>query len=157
MKLCLLVIGKTETDYLKKGIDVYLKRLKHYIPFSIKTIPALKNTKSLSEDQQKNKEGELLLAQTSSSDSIILLDEKGLNYNSVDFSKFIEKNMVNGTRSMVFVIGGPYGFSNEVYNKASGKISLSKMTFSHQMVRLIFSEQLYRAMTIIKGEPYHHI
>lgn len=156
MKVSLLVIGKTEAEYLNKGIDVYLKRLKHYISFSINTIPALKNTKSLSEYQQKNKEGELILAQINSSDSVILLDEKGKHFDSVQFSKFIEKNMVTGIRSLVFVIGGPYGFSDEVYNRANDKISLSKMTFSHQMVRLIFVEQLYRATTIIKGEPYHH-
>ncbi|MFA9391398.1 MAG: 23S rRNA (pseudouridine(1915)-N(3))-methyltransferase RlmH [Prolixibacteraceae bacterium] len=157
MKITLLVIGKTEADYLKKGIDIYLKRLSHYIPFSLEIIPALKNTKNLSEEQQKQKEGELILALIKSTDSVVLLDEKGKHYSSVDFALYLEKIMIAGTRSMVFVIGGPYGFSNQVYQRADGKISLSAMTFSHQMVRLIFVEQAYRAMTILKGEPYHHL
>ena len=156
MKITLLVIGKTETDYLKKGIDMYLQRLQHYVSFSVKVVPALKKTKNLTEEQQKQKEGELLFNQISTTDTIVLLDENGKQYDSVGFSKFIQKNMISATRSIVFVIGGPYGFSDEIYQRASGKISLSPMTFSHQMVRLIFIEQLYRAMTIIKGEPYHH-
>lgn len=156
MKITLLVIGKTEADYLKKGIDEYLKRLKHYVPFSIQVIPALKNTKKLSEEQQKQKEGELILNQLKSTDSLVLLDENGKQFTSVKFSKYIQKFMVAGTRSMVFVVGGPYGFSDQVYQKAVDKVSLSEMTFSHQMVRLIFAEQVYRAMTILKGEPYHH-
>ena len=156
MKITLLVIGKTDAEYLKTGIEEYAKRLKHYISFELKVVPALKQTKNLSEMQQKQKEGELLLAQTSNGDSIILLDENGKHDNSVGFSKFIETNMVNGTRNLIFMIGGPYGFSDEVYQRSTGKVSLSLMTFSHQMVRLIFVEQLYRAMTIIKGEPYHH-
>lgn len=156
MKISLIVIGKTESDYLIKGIDIYLKRLQHYISFKVKVIPALKKTKNLTEKQQKQKEGELLLSQINPTDIVVLLDENGKQYNSVGFSKFIQKNMVSATRSMVFVIGGPYGFSDEIYQRASAKISLSPMTFSHQMVRLIFTEQLYRAMTIIKGEPYHH-
>jgi len=156
MKITLLVIGRTEADYLIKGIDIYQKRLEHYIPFSINVIPALKNTKTLSELQQKQKEGELLLAQIKPTDVLILLDENGKQFSSVAFASYLEKQMVAGTRSMVFVVGGPYGFSDEVYKKATGKISLSEMTFSHQMVRLIFVEQIYRAMTILKGEPYHH-
>lgn len=156
MKISLLVIGKTEADYLIKGIDEYIKRLKHYIPFELLVVPALKNTKNLSELQQKQKEGELLLAQIKPTDTLILLDENGQTFSSVKFAAYLEKFMVAGTRSMVFVVGGPYGFSDEVYQKAAGKISLSEMTFSHQMVRLIFAEQVYRAMTILKGEPYHH-
>lgn len=156
MKITLLVIGKTEADYLIKGINEYLKRLKHYVPFELNVIPALKNTKNLTEEQQKDKEGELLLAQIKPTDTIILLDENGKQFSSVKFSWYIEKYMIAGTRNLVFIVGGPYGFSNDVYNKSNGKISLSEMTFSHQMVRLIFVEQLYRAMTILKGEPYHH-
>lgn len=156
MKITLLVIGKTEADYLIKGIEIYQKRLEHYISFALNVIPALKNTKTLSEFQQKQKEGELLLAQLKPTDILVLLDENGKQFSSVGFASYLEKQMVGGTRSMVFVVGGPYGFSDDVYQKATGKISLSEMTFSHQMVRLIFVEQLYRAMTILKGEPYHH-
>jgi 23S rRNA (pseudouridine1915-N3)-methyltransferase len=156
MKITLLVVGKTEADYLLKGIAEYQKRLEHYISFSIQVIAALKNTKTLSELQQKQKEGELILGQLKPTDSLILLDENGKQYTSVGFASFIEKQTIAGVRSMVFVVGGPYGFSDAVYQRATGKISLSEMTFSHQMVRLIFVEQLYRAMTIIKGEPYHH-
>jgi 23S rRNA (pseudouridine1915-N3)-methyltransferase len=157
MKITLLVIGKTDKDFVKKGIDEYQKRLVHYLPFELKIIPDLKNTKNLSENQQKQKEGDLILDKIKPTDSLILLDEKGKEFSSVDFSKFIEQKMVSGSRNLVFVIGGPYGFSDDVYSKAQGKISLSKMTFSHQMIRMIFTEQLYRAMTILKGEPYHHV
>ena len=156
MKITLLVVGKTEADFLKKGIEIYLDRLVHYVPFQLEIIPALKNTRNTTEELQKQKEGELILNQVKSVDLMILLDEKGKHYSSVDFARYIEKTMVAGTRSMVFVVGGPYGFSEEVYQRANGKISLSEMTFSHQMVRLIFVEQVYRAMTILKGEPYHH-
>lgn len=156
MKITLITIGKTDKDYLIKGMDIYLKRLRHYINFEIDIIPDIKNTKNLSEAQQKQKEGELILAKANSVDQLILLDEKGILYSSEEFAGFIEKKMVVGTKHLAFVIGGPYGFSEDVYSKASGKVSLSAMTFSHQMVRLIFVEQLYRAMTIIKGEPYHH-
>jgi 23S rRNA (pseudouridine1915-N3)-methyltransferase len=156
MKVTLLEVGKTEADYLKKGIDIYLKRISHYLTFKEVVIPALKNTANLSEEVQKQKEGTLILAQLQQGDELILLDENGSNYSSVAFAKFIEKKMIAGTRNLVFVIGGPYGFSDEVYEKASGKISLSPLTFSHQMVRLIFVEQFYRAMSIINGEPYHH-
>jgi len=156
MKVTLLEIGKTEADYLKKGIDIYLKRISHYLPFREVVIPALKNTGKLSEDLQKQKEGIQIIEQLQTGDEMILLDEKGEIYSSLAFAKFIEKKMIAGNRNLVFVIGGPYGFSDEVYRKASSKISLSTMTFSHQMVRLIFTEQFYRAMTILKGEPYHH-
>ncbi len=156
MKIKLLLVGKTDSDYLSRGIDEYVKRLKHYLPFEMFIIPDLKNTKNLSEDQQKQKEGELILNQINPGDFVVLLDEKGKEFTSVDFSKFIEKQMISGLKNLVFVVGGPYGFSNEIYKQSNSKISLSRMTFSHQMVRLIFAEQLYRAMTIIKGEPYHH-
>lgn len=156
MKICLLVIGKTDEPYLQKGIDLFLKRIPHYVPFELKIIPDLKNSKNLSEDQQKEKEGELIIQQLTGFDELILLDEQGTEVSSVAFARFLEKKMLSGIKRLVFVIGGPYGFSESVYSKASGKISLSKMTFSHQMVRLIFTEQLYRAMTILKGEPYHH-
>jgi len=157
MKITLLVIGKTDKDFVKKGIEEYQKRLVHYLPFDLKIIPDIKNTKNLSEAQQKQKEGELILDKLGSSDTIILLDENGKEFSSVDFSNFIEQKMIGGIKNLVFVIGGPYGFSDEVYQKAQGKVSLSKMTFSHQMIRMIFVEQLYRVMTIIKGEPYHHV
>ena len=156
MKITLLLNGKTEDDYIAKGFALYEQRLKHYISFELIVIPALKNTKSLSIEQQKQKEGELIFKQIQNSDKLILLDEKGKEYNSVAFSEFIQQQMNSGIKNVVFVVGGPYGFSDEVYKRANGKISLSKMTFSHQMVRLFFVEQLYRAMTILKNEPYHH-
>lgn len=156
MKICLLLIGKTDETYLQQGIENFSKRIPHYIGFEIKILPDLKNTKNLSEDQQKEKEGEMIIQQINSSDELILLDEKGQAYTSVEFARFLEKKMLSGTKRLVFVVGGPYGFSKSVYAKASGMVSLSKMTFSHQMVRLIMVEQLYRAMTILKGEPYHH-
>jgi 23S rRNA (pseudouridine1915-N3)-methyltransferase len=156
MKICLLVIGKTDEAYLQKGMELFLKRIPHYIPFELKVIPDIKNSKNLSEEQQKEREGELVLQQTTTSDEIILLDEGGIDVSSVEFARFLEKRMIAGTKRLIFVIGGPYGFSASVYARANAKLSLSKMTFSHQMVRLIFLEQLYRAMTILKGEPYHH-
>jgi len=156
MKVKLLLTGKTNSEYLKSGIDDYVQRLKHYLPFEMVVIPELKNNKKMSEDQQKTKEGELILAQISPPDFVVLLDENGKEFSSVGFSNFVSKKMVSGLKSMIFVVGGPYGFSDEIYKRSEMKISLSKMTFSHQMVRLIFVEQLYRAMTILKGEPYHH-
>jgi 23S rRNA (pseudouridine1915-N3)-methyltransferase len=156
MKITLILNGKTEEDYLLTGISAYEKRLKHYIPFETIVIPALKNTKALSIEQQKEKEGELLFKEIQSTDRLILLDEGGKEYNSVDFSGFLQQQMNTGIKNLVFVVGGPYGFSDEVYKRANGKISLSRMTFSHQMVRLFFVEQLYRGMTILKNEPYHH-
>jgi 23S rRNA (pseudouridine1915-N3)-methyltransferase len=156
MKVKLIVIGKTDSKYLIEGIAEYQKRLKHYLPADFIIIPDIKNTKNLSEDQQKKKEGELILGQIQQGDFVVLLDENGKQYSSLEFSKFIQKQMVAGLKNMIFVIGGPYGFSDGVYNRANFKLSLSKLTFSHQMVRLIFWEQLYRAMTILKGEPYHH-
>ncbi len=156
MKIDLVLVGKSDQKYLQEGIDIYLKRLKHYCQFEMKVIPDLKSTKSLSEEQQKEKEGELIMNQIKDSDFVILLDERGESLSSVDFAQLIEKRQVAGTRKLSFVIGGPYGFSKEAYAKANAKLSLSAMTFSHQMVRLIFIEQLYRAFTIINGEPYHH-
>ncbi len=156
MKICLLVIGKTDETYLQNGIELFLKRIPHYISFEMKVIPDLKNSKNLSEQQQKEKEGELLLQQITVSDELFLLDEQGIESTSVEFARFLEKKMIAGIKRLVIVIGGPYGFSSGIYARANGKLSLSRMTFSHQMVRLIFAEQLYRAMTILKGEPYHH-
>lgn len=156
MKICLLVIGKTDEAYLQKGIEIFLKRIPHYISFEMKVIPDLKNSKNMSEEQQKEKEGELIIQQLNSSDELFLLDEQGTEVSSIDFARFLEKKMLSGIKRLIFIIGGPYGFSGNVYSRANGKLSLSKMTFSHQMVRLIFAEQLYRAMTILKGEPYHH-
>jgi 23S rRNA (pseudouridine1915-N3)-methyltransferase len=156
MKITLILNGKTEEDYLLTGISAYEKRLKHYIPFETIVIPALKNTKALSIEQQKDKEGELLFKEIQSTDRLILLDEGGKEYNSVDFSGFLQQQMNTGIKNLVFLVGGPYGFSDEVYKRANGKISLSRMTFSHQMVRLFFVEQIYRGMTILKNEPYHH-
>lgn len=156
MKICLIVIGKSDEEYLQKGLGIFLKRIPHYIVFEMKIIADIKNSKNLSEEQQKEKEGELILQQIISSDELILLDEHGLDASSIEFARFLEKRMLSGIKRLVFLIGGPYGFSENVYSRANGKISLSKMTFSHQMVRLIFVEQLYRAFTILKGEPYHH-
>lgn len=156
MKIKLLVIGKTDDAYLQTGIQKFESRLKHYVPFEITVIQDIKNSKNLTELQQKNKEGEIILSQIEASDIMILLDENGIQHTSRGYSEFIQKQMLSGSKNLIFVIGGPYGFSPEVYKRANGKISLSKMTFSHQMVRLIFVEQLYRAMTILKNEPYHH-
>lgn len=156
MKITLLVLGKTEEKYLKDGIGKYTKRLKHYVKFEIIEIPELKNTKNLTEDQQKEKEAELIKKYISTTGHMILLDEKGEEFTSPQFSVFLSKKMLGSVQNLVFVIGGPYGFDNTIYALANGKISLSKMTFSHQMVRLFFAEQVYRAFTILKGEPYHH-
>lgn len=156
MKIKLLAIGKTDNKELLQLIQVYQNRLKHYIKFELEIIPDIKKVKSLSENQQKIKEGELILKRLQSADELILLDEKGKEFRSIEFSKYLQKKMNSGIKQLVFVIGGPYGFSEEVYKKSKGKISLSKMTFSHQMVRLFIVEQVYRAFTIIKNEPYHH-
>ena len=155
MKTRLIVVGKNNDKNLIKGIDDYISRIKHYMPFELIVIPELKNTKSLTQASQKENEGELILKLIQPADSVILLDEHGKEYRSIDFAKWIEKKQQT-TRSLTFVIGGPYGFSEKVYERCNGKISLSQMTFSHQMIRLLFVEQIYRACTIIKGEPYHH-
>lgn len=156
MKIELAVIGKTSIGYLKQGIDEYIKRLKHYVSFEIKYIDDIKNTKNISEDQQKRTEGTKILSLLDKSDFVVLLDEHGKEYTSIQYSSYIQKRMLSGAKKVVFVIGGPYGFSQEVYDRANDKISFSKMTFNHEMIRLIFSEQLYRAYTIINHEPYHH-
>ena len=155
MKTILILVGKTQSKIFKVGIDDYVSRIEHYMPFSITTNPELKNTKSLSEDQQKQKEGELILKEIQPSDTVVLLDEHGAEFRSIEYANWLKQKQ-NTARRLVFIIGGPYGFSPDVYARANEKISLSRMTFSHQMVRLIFTEQLYRACTIIKGEPYHH-
>ena len=156
MNIKLLAIGKTDNKSLQTLIDDYTKRLSFYIKFDLEIIPDLKNVKNLSESQQKEKEGELILGKLSTTDQLILLDENGSTFSSLKFSDYLQKKMNSGVKTLVFVIGGPYGFSQEVYKKAQGKVSLSEMTFSHQMVRLFFIEQLYRGFTILKNEPYHH-
>ena len=156
MKITLLTVGKTDKDWVKQGIDIYSSRLKHYIPFSINEIPELKNASSLSKEQIKTREGELILKNLKPTDDVILMDEHGKEYTSMDFASLLQKKISYEGKDIVFIIGGAYGFSEEVYRRANSKISLSKMTFSHQMVRAIFAEQLYRAFTIMKGEPYHH-
>jgi 23S rRNA (pseudouridine1915-N3)-methyltransferase len=155
MKLTLVTVGKTDVPWVREGLQLYAARLQHYVRFEIKEIPELKNAGSLSEEQIKEKEGALILKETEGTD-MILLDEHGKEYRSLEFAKDIQNRLNRGGRDISFVIGGAYGFSPDVYAKAAGKLSLSKMTFSHQMVRAIFAEQLYRAFTIIKGEPYHH-
>lgn len=157
MKITLIVIGKTDKKYITEGVSEYEKRLLHYCKFELKVIPDIKNSKSMSESVQMQKEGELIIASIRPTSELILLDEKGSEYSSVEFAKLIERKGVAGKSEITFVIGGPYGFSPEVKARANGLVSLSRLTFSHQIVRLIFMEQLYRAMTIIKGEPYHHI
>lgn len=156
MKVLLLVIGKTDAAYIRAGIDEYEKRLTRYVPYEMKVLPDVKNAKSMSEGVQKEKEGDMLLAEILPTDYVVLLDENGKQFSSVDFSGFLAQKMLNATKRLVFVIGGPYGFAERIYKRADDKVSLSKMTFSHQMVRMIFAEQLYRAMTIMRGEPYHH-
>lgn len=155
MKSILIQVGKTVNKHFIAGINDYVERINHYMPFDVVTIPELKNTKSLSEEQQKQAEGELILKQLQPSDTVVLLDEHGRQYRSIEFARWLEQKQINARR-LVFVIGGPYGFSHAVYSRANEQLSLSLMTFSHQMIRLTFTEQIYRACTIIKGEPYHH-
>ena len=156
MNIKLIAIGKTDQNNLQLLIDEYQKRLSFYIKFDLEIIPDIKNVKNLSEAQQKEKEGELILSKITATDQLILLDENGKTFSSVYFAGELQKKMNSGIKTLAFVIGGPYGFSTAVYAKAQGKISLSSMTFSHQMVRLFFIEQLYRGFTILKNEPYHH-
>ncbi|MCI6672145.1 MAG: 23S rRNA (pseudouridine(1915)-N(3))-methyltransferase RlmH [Prevotella sp.] len=155
MKVTLLLVGKTQNKLFQEAINDYVGRIEHYLPFNIVTIADLKNTKNLSEQQQKDAEGAMILKEIQSADTVVLLDEHGKEFRSVDYAQWLQKKQ-NTAKRLLFVIGGAYGFSEAVYKRANEKISLSKMTFSHQMVRLIFTEQLYRACTIIKGEPYHH-
>lgn len=156
MKIILIVIGKTDAGYFVEAIREYADRLVHYLPFEMQVIPDIKNVKNLSEAQQKEKEGELILKTLQAGDHLVLLDEKGKEFTSMQFAAYLEKKMHTVPKRLVFVIGGPYGFSEAVYRASAEKISLSKMTFSHQMIRLIFTEQLYRALTILNNEPYHH-
>ena len=155
MRICLLTVGKTEAGWVREGLETYSSRLSRYVPFSVNEIPELKNASSLSKAQVKEKEGELILSRVTAKDTVILLDAKGKEYSSSEFAKEVEK-LISGGKNIVFVIGGAFGFSDAVYARSDGKVSLSRMTFTHQMVRAIFVEQLYRAFTIIKGEPYHH-
>ncbi len=156
MKITLLTVGKTDKDWVKQGLDIYVSRLRHYIPFNIMEIPELKNVSSLTKEQIKQKEGELILKNIRNTDDVILLDERGKEYSSLELARIIQDKINYEGRDIVYVIGGAYGFSDAVYARADSKLSLSRMTFSHQMVRAIFAEQIYRAFTIMKGEPYHH-
>ena len=156
MNIKLIAIGKTDNKSLQTLIDEYTKRLGFYIKFDLEVIPDIKNVKNLSESEQKAKEGQLIISKLTPTDQLILLDENGKEFNSVGFSDFLQKKMNSGIKTLVFVIGGPYGFSEEVYQKAQGKVALSQMTFSHQMVRLFVIEQIYRGFTILNNEPYHH-
>ena len=156
MKITLLTVGKTDRDWVRQGLDIYVSRLKHYVSFAMTEIPELKNASSLSREQIKVREGELILKNFKPADDVILLDERGREYSSLEFAKVLQDKISYIGKDIVFVIGGAYGFSDEVYRRADSRMSLSKMTFSHQMVRAIFAEQIYRAFTIIRGEPYHH-
>ena len=156
MDVKLVTVGRTDVQWVKDGLDLYVSRLKHYVPFSVVEIPQLKNVSAFSQEQIKEKEGELILKQVAPGDAVILLDERGKEFRSVEWAEWIRQRLARGGKALVFVVGGAYGFSQAVYDRAEGKVSLSMMTFSHQMVRTIFAEQLYRAFTIIKGEPYHH-
>ncbi|SCY09986.1 23S rRNA (pseudouridine1915-N3)-methyltransferase [Nonlabens sp. Hel1_33_55] len=156
MKITLLAVGKTDDNRIADLTDMYVERLKHYINFELEIIPDLKKTKNLSVEQQKTKEGDLILNQLQTSDFVTLLDEKGKSLSSQQFAQLINKRSLSGMKRLVYIIGGPYGFSEAVYKRANSKLSLSAMTFSHQMVRLFAVEQIYRAFTILKNEPYHH-
>lgn len=156
MKITLLAIGKTNAKYLQEGIDQYTKRLSHYIPFELKILPDVKTTKALTSDKQKEMEEEMFMSAIQQGDWVTLLDERGKEFTSRDFASYIDKKMITIPKNLIFIIGGPYGFSKAMYDRANEKLSLSKMTFSHEMIRLFFVEQIYRAMTILKGEPYHH-
>ena len=156
MKIKLLAIGKTDSKTLQQLIEEYTKRLGFYVPFNLEIIPDIKNSKNLSETQQKKAEGNEILKRIDKPDTLVLLDENGKTFTSVQFSEYLQKKMNSGLKTLVFIIGGPYGFSEDIYKRANGKVSLSTMTFSHQMVRLFFIEQLYRGFTILRNEPYHH-
>jgi len=156
MKITLLSVGKTDKDWVRQGLDIYVSRLKHYIPFSVVEIPELKNVSSLSKEQIKTREGELILKNVRPTDDVILMDERGRQFSSVEFAKVLQDKISYIGKDIVFVIGGAYGFSEDVYRRADSRISLSRMTFSHQRERAIFAEQIYRAFTIMRGEPYHH-
>ncbi len=154
--MTLLTVGKTDKGWIREGLEIYMSRLKHYVPFQMIEIPELKNVSALTREQIKAREGELILKNVQPSDELVLLDERGRIYSSTELAGMLQDKMARSSRDMVFVIGGAYGFSDEVYRRAGSMLSLSKMTFSHQMVRVIFAEQIYRAFTIMRGEPYHH-
>ncbi len=156
MKITLICIGKTDESYLLEGIEKYQKRLKHYVPFQLITIPDIKNAKNLTQEQQKAKEAEAILKHIGPSDIVTLLDEKGKKFRSIEFAQYLEKKTINSVQHLIFIIGGPYGFDSTIYTRANDQLSLSNMTFSHQMIRLFFIEQVYRAFSILRGEPYHH-
>lgn len=156
MKVFLMAVGRTQSSLMRQGIDLYLDRLRHYLPVEVKIVDDVKATRSLTHEAQKQQEGAAILRQLQPGDRVILLDENGREYTSREFASMIERNLGSGLKRLVFVVGGPFGFSDEVYARADSKLSLSRMTFSHEMVRLFFAEQLYRAMTIIRGESYHH-
>lgn len=156
MDILLLTVGKTRSPFVIAGIDEYMRRLTRYVSFSMAEIPDVRASKAMSEQVQKEKEGTLILDRLSASDFVVLLDEKGNEFTSVEFAGYMQKVMTSGRKRMVFVVGGPYGFSSNVYARGNAKISLSRMTFNHEMVRMFFVEQIYRAMTILRGEPYHH-
>ncbi|MBD5243280.1 MAG: 23S rRNA (pseudouridine(1915)-N(3))-methyltransferase RlmH [Barnesiella sp.] len=156
MKIVLMTVGKTTTDYLRKGIEMYTARINRYMQFELNELPDIRNTKSLTEAQQKEREGELILSALQPSDAVVLLDERGREMTSREFADDIDRYGIRGTKRLVYIVGGPYGFSAKVYDRANAKLSLSRMTYPHEMVRLFFTEQIYRAMTILRGEPYHH-
>ncbi|MBO6097215.1 MAG: 23S rRNA (pseudouridine(1915)-N(3))-methyltransferase RlmH [Bacteroidales bacterium] len=156
MEIKLITVGKTDVKWVREGLELYASRLKHYIPFSVVEIPELKKVSALTQAQIKVKEGELILKLAGPQDLLVLLDEHGHEFRSLEFADHLQKLLSRGAKNLIFVIGGAYGFSDAVYNRSYERISLSRMTFSHQMVRTIFAEQLYRAFTILKGEPYHH-
>lgn len=156
MNIELVVVGKTDLKEVEALVAMYSKRLNHYVKFAITILPDVRNTRKLSESEQKRLEGEAILHLIAESDYLMLLDEHGAEMRSIEFAELLQRRMSSGVKRLVFVIGGPYGFSDRVYQRANGKLSLSKMTFSHQIVRAIFAEQLYRAFTILKNEPYHH-
>ena len=156
MKITVIAVGKTSTPYIKEGIDTFLQRAARYVPMELEVLPDLKSTRGLSVDEQKRREGELILRALQPSDRVVLLDERGRQLTSVKFAGEIGRHMASGLKRLVYVVGGPYGFSPDVYDRADDRLSLSSMTFTHEMVRLFFVEQIYRAMTIMRGEPYHH-
>lgn len=156
MKGVLIVVGKTTDKRFEAIVNEYVERICHYIPFAVEVIPELKNTKGLSQNEQKQREGELIQKSLQAGDYVVLLDEHGSERSSMDFAAWMQKKMSAGLKRLVFIVGGPYGFSNDIHKLGNEEVSISKMTLSHQMVRMFFVEQIYRAMTILNGEPYHH-
>ena len=156
MNITLIQVGKTDASYIREGVEMYLKRINHYTKFDMLTVPDIKNARKLTREQHRNEEGKLILAQIQESDTVVLLDEAGHEFTSPGMAAWLQKRMNAGTKRLCFVIGGPFGFSPEVYARANDRLSLSRLTFSHQLVRLVFMEQLYRSFTILNNEPYHH-